>query len=37
MGEVVDKWFDLEPREGRDDVVTGAIHLQVTLTELDSD
>lgn len=32
MGEVIDKWYDLEPREGRDEVVSGSIHLQVTMT-----
>ena len=35
IGEVIDKWLDLEPRQGRDDVVEGAIRLQVTLTELE--
>jgi Ca2+-dependent lipid-binding protein len=32
IGEVIDKWYDLEPREGRDEVVSGSIHLQVTMT-----
>ena len=35
IGEVIDKWLDLEPRQGRHDVVEGAIRLQVTLTELE--
>jgi hypothetical protein len=34
MGQVIDKWFDLEPREDKDDEVSGAIHLQFTLNEV---
>jgi len=33
FGQVVDKWYDLESRQGKDDEVSGSIHLQIVMTE----
>jgi Ca2+-dependent lipid-binding protein len=35
VGQVVDKWYDLEPRQGKDDEVSGSIHLQIVMIEED--
>ena len=34
FGQVVDKWYDLEPRENKDELVSGSIHLQVVIQPL---